>query len=126
MTAKAPHDAPRCGAKNRSGSNCRQLLPVGHKRCKWHGGASPNALAGVRERLARAVDPALTQLIKIAIDRDDVEDADRIRAIKEILDRGGLPAKSTVEHEGAVPLRVEIIDPGKAPVREPLGNADEP
>lgn len=40
-------DAPRCGAKTRSGEPCRSpAMPNG--RCRMHGGASPGAPTGER------------------------------------------------------------------------------
>lgn len=40
-------DAPRCGAKTRSGESCRSpAMPNG--RCRMHGGASPGAPTGER------------------------------------------------------------------------------
>jgi len=33
------HAAPRCGAKTRKGSPCRQAATAGKRRCRMHGGA---------------------------------------------------------------------------------------
>jgi hypothetical protein len=33
------HSSPRCGAKTRKGSPCRQAATAGKRRCRMHGGA---------------------------------------------------------------------------------------
>lgn len=56
-TMEAAHAAPRCGARTRSGSACRQPgMPNG--RCRMHGGAStgPRTAEGLeRIRAARTI-----------------------------------------------------------------------
>ena len=37
------HEAPRCGAKTRSGSLCRSPKITGGKRCRMHGGKGSGA-----------------------------------------------------------------------------------
>lgn len=46
-----------CGAKTRSGKPCQSPPMAGQKRCRMHGGSSPNALAAAERRLA-ALDAA--------------------------------------------------------------------
>jgi hypothetical protein len=42
-----PNSAPRCGARTRQGTSCRQpAMPNG--RCRMHGGKSPGAPTGER------------------------------------------------------------------------------
>ena len=41
-----------CGAKTRSGKPCQAPPMAGQKRCRMHGGSSPNALAAAERRLA--------------------------------------------------------------------------
>lgn len=43
-----------CGARTRSGGQCRQPAMVGQARCRMHGGLSPQALRAAAERQARA------------------------------------------------------------------------
>lgn len=38
--------APRCGARSRSGTPCRRLAIRGPNRCRLHGGLSPGAPKG--------------------------------------------------------------------------------
>ena len=50
----AAPDRPVCGAKTRNGGTCRNAPLPGTNRCRMHGGASPQAQAKARERLAVA------------------------------------------------------------------------
>jgi len=47
-------DSQLCGARTRSGGACKRHPGPGLTRCKFHGGASPLALAKAEERLAEA------------------------------------------------------------------------
>ncbi|RYG30842.1 MAG: hypothetical protein EON93_14045 [Burkholderiales bacterium] len=40
------HEAPRCGAKTRSGSSCRSPAVHGAQRCRMHGGKGSGAPVG--------------------------------------------------------------------------------
>ena len=44
--------ADKCGAKTRAGGTCQQVPIHGTRRCRYHGGKSPNALAGAARRQA--------------------------------------------------------------------------
>lgn len=44
----------RCGARTRSGGNCRRYTVNGGTRCRLHGGASPQAKAAAKRRLVEA------------------------------------------------------------------------
>lgn len=44
----------RCGARTRSGGNCRRYTVNGGTRCRLHGGASPQAMAKAKTRLIEA------------------------------------------------------------------------
>lgn len=43
----------RCHAKSRAGVQCKNLAMAGQKVCRFHGGKSPQALAGAERRLTR-------------------------------------------------------------------------
>ena len=45
------HDAPRCGAKTRTGSACRSPAVQGARCCRMHGGKGSGAPAGNRNAL---------------------------------------------------------------------------
>jgi hypothetical protein len=72
-------NAPRCGAKTRSGTRCQAPAVHGKKRCRLHGGSSPGAPKGNQhafktgnytsqalalKREARAILRALKELIE--------------------------------------------------------------
>lgn len=44
-------DAPRCGARTRSGAPCQSSPVRGKKRCRMHGGTSPGAPRGNQRAL---------------------------------------------------------------------------
>lgn len=80
---KGPNNT--CGAKTRNGTPCRKPPLLGATRCRLHGGASPRSLEAARKRLLAAVDPALQELVDIAMSKESTE-AGKIRAIENILD----------------------------------------
>lgn len=52
-----PDSAPRCGAKTRGGTPCRQAAMRGRLRCRMHGGAStgPRTVEGMERMRASKV-----------------------------------------------------------------------
>lgn len=102
-----PREEIRCGATTRAytsgwrGQRCMKVRVNGTTVCKSHGGALPNVIKAARRRLAMAADPAAAKLIYIALKKPGVSDADRIRALTQILDRAGVEGKTTVEIEVA-------------------------
>jgi len=67
------HDAPRCGAKTRTGTPCRSPATKGYRRCRMHGGAkgsgaprgTQNALkSGLYTAESLAMRRRVTQLIR--------------------------------------------------------------
>jgi|GEM_PF-2544661 len=58
-----PHARVTCGARTRSGGTCGQCAMAGQRRCRYHGGASPQALRAAKYRIERArVSAALGRL----------------------------------------------------------------
>lgn len=51
------HAAPRCGARTRAGTGCKQAAMRGKSRCRMHGGAStgPTTAAGIARMKASKV-----------------------------------------------------------------------
>lgn len=100
-----PEDERRCvarciGATNPwHGNRCASLRVRGMRVCKTHGGKLPNIIKGARTTLAIASWPAAEQLVHIALRKKGVSDGDRIKAIREILDRSGVESRATVELE---------------------------
>ncbi len=76
-----------CGAKTRAGGGCTQPAMDGQARCRFHGGASPQARRAARIRLAELVDPAIATLGREMVKAD--KSVDRQRAANSILDRAG-------------------------------------
>lgn len=97
-----------CTAHNRSGEPCGGTPIPGATVCYWHGGAAPQVQRSARLRLLEAVNPALDELFKLIAD-PDTKDADKIRAIENILDRGGLGRQVTIERDSVFELLTERL-----------------
>lgn len=83
-------EAPRCTAKaKQTGERCKRRPIPGGRVCFVHGGGSPAVKAAAQRRLLEAVDPLITELLKLALD-DDTEPRVRLAAIRDALDRAGL------------------------------------
>lgn len=84
-----------CGARTRDGGSCRAPAMDGQRRCRGHGGASPQARKAARLRLADLQDPAIATLARLMATGST--EMIRFRAAEAILDRGGNPRSSRVE-----------------------------
>ena len=99
-----------CKATNRQGEPCGQPAIRGGTVCRYHGGAAPQVAAAAARRVLEAlIAPALIQLREI-LEQDDTPPAVRLRAIRDILDRGGLGAVKLVEHGGGIDLTINGVD----------------
>jgi hypothetical protein len=91
----------RCRATVRrgewAGNRCSAYAIRGGTVCKVHGGNTIYAKKAAQTRLSMAADPAAAELIRIALVKKGVADADRIRAINSILDRAGVAGAQTIE-----------------------------
>lgn len=86
----------RCTAHARStGDRCGNRPIPGGTVCRFHGGAAPAVRLKAKLRLAELVDPAIATLARIMVKAE--HDRDKLRAVENILDRGGLPRASRVE-----------------------------
>lgn len=98
-----PPDAFRCRARALSGpfmgQRCRAFSIKGGFVCMRHGGSLPNVKKAAQARLLMAANPAIEKLIEIAITKKGVDDADRLRAIAQILDRAGIVGRQEVAIE---------------------------
>lgn len=63
--------------------------------CKMHGGGAPQVKKAAADRLAEMVDPLLTELFRIA--QSGENDAVRLAAIKDSLDRAGYKPREKVD-----------------------------
>ena len=100
----------RCTAMRSNGiERCKRTAILGGTVCFTHGGAAPQVQRKARERLLELVEPALTELTKIVINKNTSENV-RLSAIKDILDRSGLAATIKVEQDVHVfDTREEIL-----------------
>lgn len=117
----------RCGAKKRDGTPCRKFPMLGGRRCRLHGGASPQAVAKARERILGAADLAAQRLIEFMNDKR-VPWPVRLSAARDLLDRAGLHAKTGIELEIIPPWQEAIsrivVDDPRAP-ELPAGPSDQ-
>lgn len=116
--ATHPMEAPRCTAHNRQGNRCGRRPIPGGAVCVSHGGAAPAVQAKAKQRLLAALDPAAAELVRIA--REGKDEGVRVRAIREILDRAGLPREEVQRHEGDVVVSLHpALGPKKRREGEP-------
>jgi hypothetical protein len=100
-----PPEERRCKARTigrtarYQGNRCATPAIKGGRVCKHHGGTLTNVKKAAQTALAMAALPAAEKLIHIAIKKSGVSDADRIKAIVQILDRAGVEGRQTVEIE---------------------------
>ena len=109
----------KCTAHSaRTGDPCRKNAVAGANVCPTHGGAAPQVKAKARKRLLEAVDPLMTELIRIAL--EDKDPRTRLTAIRDALDRAGLGAVRQVEV-----VTLDAIDAEIARLEAELGLNDE-
>lgn len=117
MRSRLDHPRQRCTTVKKNGEPCKSWAIHGAFVCKAHGGNLPNVMKKARERMTELLNPALAELQKI-LTKNNTSDADKLRAIQMILDRGGVPARSEMKAE------VEI-KPWEGLVRGILTSNDE-
>jgi HEAT repeat protein len=84
-----------CTAHRTNGDPCRKAPILGGTVCDVHGGRAPQVKASAAQRLADMVDPLLTELFRIA--QSGENDAVRLAAIKDALDRAGYKPKEKID-----------------------------
>jgi HEAT repeat protein len=94
-----------CTAHRTNGEPCKKAPILGGMVCDVHGGRAPQVRKSAQDRLAEMVDPLLTELFRIAQSGDN--DAVRLAAIKDALDRAGYKPieRQQVDQTGEISLR---------------------
>lgn len=85
-----------CSARKKDGTPCRRAPINGASVCRVHGGAAPQVVAAAKRRLMEASKDMAALLMRIAED-EAVPPAVRLGAIRDVLDRAGVTAKTEVE-----------------------------
>ena len=88
----------RCKAHRKNGQQCRHTAMNGTSVCQTHGGKAPQVQHKAKIRLQMATDQAARYLLDMAADTM-IPEGVRLSAIKDVLDRGGLGVKSSMEIE---------------------------
>lgn len=86
----------RCLARKRDGTPCKMPPINGAAVCRMHGGAAGQVKRKAAERIALASDIAAERLVAMMQD-PKVPHAVQLSAAKDLLDRAGLNAKTTIE-----------------------------
>jgi hypothetical protein len=99
----------QCTANSKTtGLTCKQPAIPGGKVCRYHGGSAPQVRNAAAARLAAAVDPAVTHLIK-AIDNKEHPGV-ALRAAQDILDRNNMKGENIIRllmpEGGALPVKL--------------------
>lgn len=106
---KAKPGVRRCKAHRKNGNRCQRAAINGANVCPTHGGRAPQVQAAARRRLAEATDHMARELLKMAVD-PNVNDAVKLKAMTEALDRGGVTIKSTATVEITAKPYEEVFD----------------
>jgi hypothetical protein len=88
------NDEKRCVAHKKDGEQCLKAAIRGANVCRFHGGAAPQVVNKARERLALAADRMARELLGIA--EGAASEAVKLNAIRDALDRAGVPARAEV------------------------------
>ncbi len=89
----------RCTARStRTGERCKRPAILGGNVCYHHGGNAPQVKAKALRRLQQAADALVQRLLGMALDGDALDHV-ALQAIRDALDRAGIPAKAEVTVE---------------------------
>lgn len=106
MDAQTPQTR-RCKATNRAGEQCKKAPMKGGMVCRAHGGAAPQTRKKAALRLLELIDPAIATLAREMTMAD--KSSDRLKAADSILDRAGMPRKTTVDSVSANELLIARV-----------------
>lgn len=96
--AQAGPEVIRCVGHKKNGGRCKHSALKGSKVCAYHGGRAPQVQARAKIRIQEATDKAARGLLDMASDTT-IPEGVRLSAIKDILDRGGLGVRQSVDIE---------------------------
>lgn len=99
----------RCKAHKKTGERCKQAAMEAQQVCGYHGGRAPQNKRKARQRIDEAADRLAKKLIGIALD-DNTSEGGRIAAIKDLLDRAGVSAKTAIDVEVEVKPYQRLTD----------------
>lgn len=85
-----------CRARRTNGEPCKNSAIRGGTVCARHGGSAPQVRAKANQRLIEMVLPAMKELNRI-LNREDVADADKLRAIQMVLNRTGYSERQQID-----------------------------
>jgi hypothetical protein len=105
--SKAKHPERRCAAHRKNGDQCKRAARLGTTVCDAHGARAPQVRRKAQQRLMEASDRMAKALIDIATSAES--EPTRLAAVRDVLDRVGVSAKSTVEVDVAVKPYQRII-----------------
>lgn len=106
---KAKPGVRRCTGRSKRQKRCLRAAMDGTNVCPTHGGKAPQVQNAARRRLAEATDRMAKALLKMAVD-PAVNDAVKLKAMTEALDRGGVSTKTTATVEVTAKRFEDIFD----------------
>lgn len=86
----------RCRGHKKNGARCQRPAILGGTVCRHHGGAAAHVKKAAQARMDNFADRAARILIGIAED-PAMEPAIKLKAVKDLLDRCGLSARTAVD-----------------------------
>lgn len=104
-----PNPRSACAARTRAGTRCHLAVPAGSRYCERHGDPAERARQKVAARL-RALAPRALEALQALMDQAE-QDAVRLQAARDVLDRAGYKAPSRHEVSGPAghPVAVELV-----------------
>ena len=113
----------RCKAHRRNGKQCKHPAMNGAAVCQTHGGRAPQVQLRAKIRLQEATDQAARYLLEMASDTL-IPEGVRLSAIKDVLDRGGLGVRQTMDIEVSAKPFEQVYEAIAAGPKDPIIEAE--